>query len=256
MIVYFSGTGNSRGVAAMLARLTTDRIYPLMETSPADIAWHGDRLVIVSPVYAWGIPPLLNGWIENLGESFLKEARQRGAWVVLTCGDETGRAPQMMERTLRKAGMPLRGIWDVHMPNNYVLLPGFDVDSKEVEQKKLSSYPARVEQIASAILAGREERDFTAGSWARLKSGAVYPLFVKMGIVPSRWRATDACVGCGLCSKICPMGNIALDSDRLPRWGKNCVSCMGCYHVCPRNAVQYGNATRGKGQYIFPGLKP
>lgn len=252
MIIYFSGTGNSRAVATMLATLTADHVYPLVDTPPAEAGWHGERLILVMPVYSWGIPPLVGGWIAGLNEEFLARARRHGATVVLTCGDETGRAPQMIEKALQRAGIPLRGLWDVIMPNNYVLLPGFDVDSKEVEREKLSRYPARVEQIAEAILAGQYARDYTAGSWPRLKSGLVYPLFVKMGIVPSRWLATDACVGCGLCERICPMRNITLTADRTPRWGSRCVSCLGCYHVCPRNAVQYGKATRGKGQYLFP----
>ena len=34
-----------------------------------------------------------------------------------------------------------------------------------------------------------------------------------------------------------------------PQWGNNCTQCLGCYHICPLHAVQYGKATRAKGQY-------
>ncbi|MBQ1741762.1 MAG: 4Fe-4S binding protein, partial [Oscillospiraceae bacterium] len=34
-----------------------------------------------------------------------------------------------------------------------------------------------------------------------------------------------------------------------PAWQGHCVHCMGCYHQCPTNAVQYGKLTQGKGQY-------
>ncbi len=252
MIIYFSGTGNSRAVATMLAARTSDNVYPLMALPPAEAEWNGRRLVFVCPVYSWGIPQLMLTYIRSLSHRFIADARRHKVWVVLTCGDETGRAPEMIERTLSERGLPVSGIWDVRMPNNYVLLPGFDVDPVEVERKKLARFPARVEEIAGCILAGRECRDFTAGSWPGVKTRLVYPLFKRLGIIPSRWKASDACVGCGRCRDACPMRNVSLDSDRQPVWGKQCVSCLACYHVCPRHAVDYGKATRAKGQYFYP----
>lgn len=252
MIIYFSGTGNSRAVATALAALTSDRVFPLTELPPADASWHGERLILVCPVYSWGIPPLVLDYVGRLSVPFIGETRRHRVWVVLTCGDETGRAPEMMEKALAGRGVTLSGIWDVQMPNNYVLLPGFDVDPLDVERKKLSRYPSRVEEIARCILEGRECRDYTAGSWPGVKTRIVYPLFRRMGIVPSRWKASEACVGCGRCRDACPMGNVTLDAGRMPVWGGRCVSCLACYHVCPRNAVAYGKATRGKGQYFYP----
>ena len=37
------------------------------------------------------------------------------------------------------------------MPNNYVLLPGFDVDKKELEEKKLADAIPAVNQINASI---------------------------------------------------------------------------------------------------------
>ena len=37
------------------------------------------------------------------------------------------------------------------MPNNYILMPGFDVDSKEVETEKLKKAPERLKSIISFI---------------------------------------------------------------------------------------------------------
>ena len=56
-----------------------------------------------------------------------------------------------------------------------------------------------------------------------------------------------ACIDCGLCEKVCPVGNITV-TDR-PVWGGNCTQCLACYHVCPVHAVEYGKMTGKKGQY-------
>lgn len=251
MILYFSGTGNTKAVAERLGEKLKEDVVQLTSTSPVDLKYSGPRLIFVFPIYSWGVAPLILGYVEKLNLDFLAEARKKRVWVVCTCGDDTGRAPEMFERSLNRVGLTASGIWSVQMPNNYVLLPGFDVDNKEIEQKKLSEYIFRVDSIAEKIEKEAGERDFVAGSLPGLKTALVYPLFKHFGIFPSKWIATDACVGCKRCENVCPMHNIAMKNGK-PVWGKNCVSCLACFHVCPRNAVQYGKATRGKGQYMFP----
>lgn len=46
--------------------------------------------------------------------------------------------------------------FSVTMPNNYVLLPGFDVDKKELEEKKLADAIPTLNQI-NASISRREE---------------------------------------------------------------------------------------------------
>ena len=137
------------------------------------------------------------------------------------------------------------------MPNNYVLLPGFDVDKKEIEQKKLKDCEKRILEIVQSISRDERRLDVVRGSIPWLKSKIVFPLFCKWGISPKKWNSNPSCIGCGKCSKICPMVNIVMEEGR-PRWGFRCCSCLGCYHVCPVHAVEYGKETKKKGQYLFP----
>ena len=140
------------------------------------------------------------------------------------------------------------------MPNNYVLLPGFDVDSDATERKKLSDSASRIRHIADSISAEAWKSDVVRGNWPRLKSRLIYPLFRRWGISPEKWHVSDRCVGCGLCVKACPVHNVRLESGR-PVWGKDCVSCTACHHACPVNAVSYWSMTKEKGQYMCH-LKP
>ena len=61
---------------------------------------------------------------------------------------------------------------------------------------------------------------------------------------------SDECIGCGKCVEPCPLKNISLENGH-PKWNGHCTMCMACYHYCPVNAIQYGKATEGKGQYYF-----
>lgn len=256
MIFYFSGTGNTRHVAESLANLTDDWTCLIPEAKEVDIEDADRRIVFCFPVYSWGVPPLVLNFIDSLSDSLVKKIRERQIPVVMvcTCGDEVAEAPEMFRNAWERHGISVRGIWDVIMPNDYVLLPGFNVDDAKTEQKKLDSSAARILAIAGKILAGEWETDVTRGSMPRLKSRVVYPLFKRWGINSKRWAVSHECVSCGRCAEVCPVHNITLVQGR-PRWGSDCVSCTACYHHCPTHAIEYGKATVNKGQY-FCRLRP
>ena len=70
MILYFSGTGNSRHVAKRMAAELDDQLLDLNErikaedTSPVET---GEDLVVVTPTYAWRIPRLVRDWLLKPG---------------------------------------------------------------------------------------------------------------------------------------------------------------------------------------------
>ena len=250
MIILFSGCGNTAKVADELSRLTADsvlRLTPAMLRSGAvapSIEATGPRVIWAFPVYSWGVPPVVRRFIRNV--------RLRAAYgiphiMVATCGDDAGACADMWRRDIEARGWNAFRAFSVQMPNTYVMMRGFDVDSPEVAARKLAAMPSRVGEIVSEIDSPGAD-DVVRGSWPRFKTHVIYPGFVRYAMSPKPFHATDACIGCGACVRHCPMANISL-SEGKPRWGSECAFCLGCYHVCPLNAVAYGRATAGKGQY-------
>ena len=90
MILYFSGTGNSRYVAEQIAKITDDEIISinskLQNNDTSDITVN-DRLIFVVPTYAWRIPRVVREWI--LKTNF---KGSKNTWFVMTCGGEIGNA--------------------------------------------------------------------------------------------------------------------------------------------------------------------
>ena len=250
MIILFSGTGNSLLVARELQRYLGGEIETvegerLVNPSGAMIEIpSGEPVVWVMPVYSWSIPPVM--------ETFIRKVRMKGAhevphFLVVTCGDDIGFADNRWRKLIGRRGWNPRGSFSVTMPNTYVCMKGFDVDSPEVAARKLDAMPGRVEAIVAAINRGFSESDVNRGSWAWLKTAVVYPWFRAFAMSTKPFTSTSACISCGLCSRSCPMENITMHNGR-PQWGSRCALCLRCYHICPSHAVAYGHETASKGQ--------
>lgn len=231
MIEYFSGMGNSAAVAHKLKQLL-----------PADF----EDIVWVCPVYSWGLPPVVVKHLERYNYA------GKRVHLVCTCGDDTGNIDLQWKRLVESRGGICGSVYSVKMPNTYVCLPFMDVDSKEVAESKLMASSARVDDIARRLQEGMVETDIDRGDFAWVKSRVIYPFFFRRLMKSSKFHHTDACISCGKCINSCPQSNIIRNDDGSPIWGDDCAFCLRCYHLCPRHAVAYGNATRNKGQYLHP----
>lgn len=253
MIYYYSGTGNTRYVAHSLAGHLGMEVRNIPDCNVMSERFTGKSLGILFPVYSWGVPPIVARFIRELPESFVSEVIRQGAdvWVVMTCGDDVAETPQMITSMLAKRGLHVRSIQSIVMPNNYVILPGFDIDPHSVATQKLINAPGRIKTIAERIAGGYQGTDVARLKFSWLKTHVVYPLFLRFGISPRRWAGSKDCNGCGKCAAVCPAKNITM-SDTGPKWESNCISCLACYHYCPQKAVHYGKATTGKGHYHCP----
>lgn len=232
-IKVFSGMGNSASVAAGLSQLLTD-------DASNDLLW-------VFPVYAWGIPPVVVRHIES------QDLDNRRCHMVCTYGDEAGMIERQWKQLIERRGGICGGIYGVQMPNTYVCLPTFNVDSTELAEKKLNAAKSRIVRIAENLKSGNPTTDIYRGPLPSFKSRFIYPLFFKRLMKAAKFHHTLACTACGQCIRLCPKSNItASATDRTPCWGNDCTFCLRCYHVCPNHAVAYGTATARKGQYLNP----
>ncbi|MBR2216387.1 MAG: 4Fe-4S binding protein [Selenomonadaceae bacterium] len=50
---------------------------------------------------------------------------------------------------------------------------------------------------------------------------------------------TEACVGCGICTRVCPRGSIRLADGKASQSMERCLACLACIHACPQKAIQF-----------------
>ena len=153
MVIYFSGTGNSRYAAEVAASETSDEIRDagayIKEGKRGDFSSQRPW-VFVSPTYCWQLPRLF--------AEFIRKSRfsgTRDAYFILTCGGETGNAGEKIAAFCREKGFRYKGMLEVVMPENYVAL--FSVP-EGAECRRLTADAAR--KIKDSVRYIREGADF------------------------------------------------------------------------------------------------
>ena len=252
MILYFSGTGNSRYAARLIAAQTRDG---LISVNKALRARQLDRAkavfeyksaspwVIVCPTYCWRIPRVV--------ESFIRESHFTGSrdfYFFLTCGDSTGAAAKHAEALCSELGYNFMGMGSVCMPENYIAM--FSAPDYDEAEGIIRAAAGKIESAARLIALGKRLEDTNARFSPKPFADALCNVFYKLFVNDRKFKATGACTGCGLCADICPLANITLSGGR-PFWHGNCTQCMACISACPAEAIEYGRISRGKRRYFL-----
>lgn len=247
MIIYFSGTGNSRFAADFLARQLQDEILDAGRLIKA--GENGDFCsekpwVFVAPVYSWQMPRI---FAEFIGKSSFSGSKE--AFFVLTCGGEIGEAGKYAENLCKEKGLRYKGALQVVMPENLITLfkaPG-EAEAKAIVEK---AKPV-LENGAAQIRQGKAFPETKCTFLDKLKSGVVNKGFNQYFLKSSGYHVTDKCISCGGCVDRCVLNNIRME-DGKPRWGDTCTQCMACICLCPVEAIEYGKRTKGKVRYRCP----
>lgn len=247
MILYFSGTGNSRYIAESLANLTGDEAFDVThrvgKQFPGETYESEHPYVFVSPTYAWRIPRVFESWLRRS-----RFTGGRKAYFVMTCGTDIGDAAFYLRRLSREIGLEYGGTAAVVMPENYIAM--FDVPDEATSGRIINVATRRaLPSIARTVLAEGTLIPPAGGASGWIKSHPINPLFYPFCVKDRQFYATGACIGCGKCAAACPLGNIALKEGK-PVWQGNCTHCMACICGCPAEAIEYGKASLGKRRYL------
>ena len=249
MIFYYSGCGNSKFIAQSIAEALNETLVFIPEARREgkyeyDLA-EDEMLGFVYPIYSWRPPHLV--------EEFVAKLKLNGTasyvWTAVTCGDNVGETENIFRKELKDIGLTLNAAFCFKMPNTYVNFMGMSVDKKEVADEKIAKAKEKLPQAIELIKQHATFSDMIKGGLPRFKSNVIGSGFYKWAS-DKPFFANDNCISCGKCAKVCPLKNITMEYGH-PHWNGNCNTCDACYHYCPQHAIQYGNKTKGKGQYHF-----
>jgi len=249
-IYFFSGTGNSLWAARFLAeRLGDCSLEPMVGAldGGAPIRPQEERIGLVFPVYMYRMPFLVVRFIRALETS-------APVFVLATCGGDPGDFLVRVESLLAERGIALRSGHCLPVQSNYLPFGGAPEAPELAERLELAR--ARIEELAKIIAADSEEveREFSRfRAWVH--PGLLYRLgYAMVPQTDSKFTVDDRCNDCGLCAKVCPVGNVELVDGR-PKWKGHCEQCLACLQYCPCEAIEVGEKTRGWRRYHHPEIK-
>ena len=247
MIAYFSATGNSKYVAERVAAALGDRAVSIEKQEP-DIRLESDEVFgLVTPTYDYTVPVAVKEFLTGLQLSPCSYL-----FYVGTFGTTTGAASSMANAILKEKGLSFDAKFDIRMPDTWT--PIFNLSDAErvaeINRKAEFQINELIEQIKCREKG--KHMDLTFPHFV----GQIGEHIYDRKRLTKNLAVTEACIGCGLCARKCPVKAIEI-RDKRPVWVKDqCVMCLRCLHHCPKFAIYYGRGTTSRhGQYRNPHVK-
>ncbi len=247
MILYFTGTGNSRFIANILGNEMDDKVVDLTEcikNGNFPNFYSKKPYVFVAPTYAWRLPFIFQEWIRAC-----KFFGNNNVYFVLTCGSDIGAAGNYAKKLCAEKKFNYMGVAEIVMPENYIAV--FSAPSEEEEKEILFRAREKAHSLCENILEEKPLDVVRINLVGHLCSDIVNPLFRYFIVRDKKFYASDACVSCEICVDSCMFHNITL-KDGKPVWGGLCTHCMACICKCPVEAIEYGKHTKGLRRYVCP----
>ena len=248
MVIYFSGTGNTEYIAKLIADGLGDKCVDLIDrirNNDRTPLYSEKTYVICAPIYVCEMPLFLIKYLKTITFNGNKKV-----YFVFTSGGYCGSAKVQAKLFSLKKKLKCLGCVEFVMPRNYVANDKYSMDDEEVIYSKITNATKKVKQVVEDIK--NENKLKTRHVWL-FETLIIAPfalLWTKYKLVAKDFYATDECVGCRLCEKVCPLNNIKL-VDRKPKWGGSCTHCMACISKCPKKVIEFGNLTQGKTRYLL-----
>lgn len=248
MILYFSGTGNSRYVALRLSKYINDEVISINSyfKYQKKALFHSEKpYVFVMPTYAWRMPKVVTTWIERACFT-----GNKNVYVILTCGSSVGQADKYARNFFKhKTELKFQGLQYVIMPDNYIIM--FDAPQAKEAKEIIRQSEPKIKELAQSII--KQDKfammKYHLGSIA--ESSFVNLSFYRFMMKDKGFYATDKCVSCQRCQQLCSLNNISIVNGK-PQWNGNCTHCMACICGCPVEAIEFKNYTKNKARYFLP----
>lgn len=238
-LTYFSGTGGTERIAAAFRQECANRNIMLTEnnldrssrskdgsTPGAEELW-----IVLFPLHAFDAPEPVYTWVRQTrfdGKKVAVISSSGGgeAWPNTGCRNH-------IIREIEERGGEVAYERMLCMPSNWVFQT-----PDHVSMHLLKNLPQKASQILDDLQAGKERR--THAKMSPMRAFVTRNEKEHAYQFPLEITIDEACGGCGVCAKNCPVENISL-VDHRPVFANTCIMCFRCIYACPTHAMQTRN---------------
>lgn len=250
LIIYYSGTGNSRKVSEWLEAQAAKsgmktHIAAYNKFEPSDISdFSGKTLVgFFSATHGFNLPHsfirfLIHFKLFKGADIFIGNTRAGMKLSKLFLPGLSGIALYLGALIMWLKGYKVKALYPVDLPSNWISLhPGL---KPKVIDSMVDHYKKLVHGFGEKVFSGKRTyfRAFVLFPLDILVAPvAVAYYFVGRFVLAKTFVANFNCDNCGVCYTQCPTKSIVVKNDR-PYWKFTCESCMHCMNYCPRRAIE------------------
>lgn len=221
-VIYFTSTGNCLWVARHFTE-TPMSMVQLLRSEEYEIS-DSEAIGIVVPDHVCDIPEPVRKYLEKA------KLDAPYKFAVVTYGSDFACVP---ERLLEL--QDLEYLNTLLMVDNYFPVFNQRVQAEEAPKKEIERH---LDEIISDVNQRRcfvrqtmESNKIEGDKWRD------YYMPVLHGLYKNFYIEHDKCVKCGICAKVCPVGNITYNP--WPVIGTRCIVCGACRQNCPHSAIRY-----------------
>lgn len=233
--IYFSGTGNTKFCVDKFLKEYNhiNNSFSIEDKETLGKIKNDNEIVIGYPVQYSNIPKILRDYIVHNWHIW----KGKNIFIIATMGLFSGDGAGILARLLKKYGAIIMGGLHLKMPDSIcdekVLKRSFEENKKIVMKAE--------EKICKSVY------NIKNGKPPQEGLGIVHHLAGLFGQRLYFFRKTQKytdklkinslnCIGCGLCEKLCPMGNIVVKNGIAVSDNK-CTMCYRCISKCPKQAI-------------------
>lgn len=211
MILYFSGSGNSRYVAKELGTLLNDEVVSLnsrIKNNDTSMLVSDKPYVIVCPIYAWRIPKVV--------EEHLKVTNLSGnnkVYLFITACGSSGNVDSYAKQFFTEFKMEYMGSRTFYMLGSYIAF----MENPDLEKAKETNNKVNISLLELFSYIQNEEKlpKQKVSMLGKAVSRFANPFFYNHIIGKDGFYITEKCIGCGKCEEVCLLNNIHMKNKRL-----------------------------------------
>ena len=259
LIIYFSGTGNTRKVAekyaSTFAELGHDAELVTVDGLPKNKALTDEFLTKLNsadligfgyPVHAFNAPSVML----KLAKFLPKQPNYKRCFVFNTSGEPlrlNNISSIKLTHMLKRRKYMVFSEYHYCMPYN-IIFRHTDTMAYKMWTTAEQLIPLDVQQIV----------DNVTHTLKRVHCGAFIAWVMRcehwgVRLNGMRYQVKKECIHCQKCINVCPTYNITVKKNGKLKFGRNCLMCMRCAQLCPKDAIKTGWFNRWKvnGAYTF-----
>ncbi|HEX3026212.1 MAG TPA: EFR1 family ferrodoxin, partial [Clostridia bacterium] len=150
---------------------------------------------------------------------------------------------------IHERGGKLSAGFAVRMPGNYIA--SYGAFPQRLQKLLFKRSKRKVLAITTEIVMKKVKRIPRGSVLMRASQTASHKILDSFGEKARNFRVNGKCIGCAICCRICPDGNIKINEGK-PIWGSICEQCMACIQWCPYKSIEYSDKTEKRSRYRHP----